>query len=213
MSLRTMYLYYSYIKKGYARGHKKHSLPRRAGGNESTTTVLSKKQINNRQKRKLAYRARHRLHSIDRDSKSLKERVFCALATDAYYSVNAINWPWVPNKHCGSWYLPHSSTFPPVYFKSTDGHIGTYAISLKRLNLSLLELLHRREGHGCFLVDSSVRKVLPDSFSRTIPIWACVLNRIVQKFRREISLLEDDNLADVSDWDIKLVIAMMPSPW
>jgi tRNA A64-2'-O-ribosylphosphate transferase len=71
-------------------------------------------------------------------------------------------------------------------------------MSLKRLNLPLLEVLHRFG--GCFLVDSSVRKVLPDSFSRTIPIWCCVLNRIVQRYRVELG--EVDAL-DV-EWDVEL---------
>ena len=127
-----------------------------------------------------------------------------------------------------------------MYFKSTDGHVGTYAISLKRLNLSLLEVLHQSStttaangddgdgncagqggGGGCFLVDSSVRKILPDSFSRTIPIWCCVVNRLVLKYRRELFGVDDatkdantrsQNDADVNvnndddddDWDIEL---------
>ena len=102
-----------------------------------------------------------------------------------------------------------------MYFKSTDGHVGTYAISLKRLNLSLLEVLHQSStttavngddgdgncagqggGGGCFLVDSSVRKILPDSFSRTIPIWCCVVNRLVLKYRRELFGVDATNDAN-----------------
>lgn len=156
---------------------------------------------------KLAYRARHRLQSIHRDSKNLKQRVLSSLAPAecneySFGSDAASHWPWLPNKKCGSWYLPpdqFSSIEADVYFKSTDGHVGTYAFSLKRLNVSLLEVLH--EHGGCFLVDSSVRKVLPDSFSRTIPIWCSVMNRIVLKYRAELGM---PSSGDNSTWDTQL---------
>jgi tRNA A64-2'-O-ribosylphosphate transferase len=136
--------------------------------------------IPNRQKRNAAYRARHRLHSINRDASLLTKHQLAPLIP------NTGTWPWIPNKQCGSWYLPETLTdITPVYFKSTDGHVNTYNFSLKRLNLHLIEVLH--EFGGCYLVDSSVRKILPDSFSRTIPIWCCVMNRIVQKYRDEMN--------------------------
>jgi len=108
----------------------------------------------------------------------------------------------VANERCGSWYgAPSSATASndedgrrrssgsllslslpsSCYFKSTDGHVNTWDFSLKRLNLPLVEHIITVDG-GCFVVDSSVRKVLPDSFSRTIPIWATVLNRVVLKY-------------------------------
>ena len=143
--------------------------------------------IPTRLKRKSAYKARHRLLSIDHDVTSLvQQRLNLPIP-------NTHQWPWIPNRQCGSWYLPPSSS---VYFKSTDGHVGTYAFSLKRLNLHLIEQLH--EFGGCYLVDSSVRKILPDSFSRTIPIWCCVMNRMVQRYRRELNIKSSD------DWDTKL---------
>ncbi|KAL7541301.1 hypothetical protein ACHAXR_010794 [Thalassiosira sp. AJA248-18] len=165
---------------------------------------------NSRQKRKLAYRSRHRLLSINRDAKDLKQRALTALTTSNktkhdYFAINCNSWPWLPNKQCGSWYLSpqnNDESTPikqtEVYFKSTDGHVGTYAISLKRLNLPLLEVLH--QFGGCFLVDSSVRKLLPDSFSRTIPIWCAVINRIVLKYRASMGM---DDISD-DDWDTQL---------
>lgn len=52
---------------------------------------------------------------------------------------------------------------------------------------------------GCFIVDATRQgKRFPDSFSKTIPIWACVLNRAVCKYRKatlnceELSLNEGD---------------------
>ncbi|KAL9187378.1 hypothetical protein ACHAXT_001481 [Thalassiosira profunda] len=168
------------------------------------------KPNNSRQRRKLAYRCRHRLLSIERDATNLKERVLSILAEEGCTVVDVDgtgSWPWLPNKHCGSWYLPpdDASTFanrPEVYFKSTDGHLGTYNVSLKRLNLCLLEVLHRHG--GCFLIDSSVRKVLPDSFSRTIPIWCCVINRLVLRYRAELGLDGSCNNCDAGEWDVEL---------
>eukprot|EP00980_Cylindrotheca_fusiformis_P001849 scaffold414_cov109-Cylindrotheca_fusiformis.AAC.12 len=160
-----------------------------------------------RQKRKLAFRARHRLLSIQRDSEFLQAHILSALKKTEIQWRKHEDWPWIPNKQCGSWYLPPTSTSVSsccCYFKSTDGHVGTYALSLMRLNLPLIEVLHRHG--GCYLVDSSVRKSLPDSFSRTIPIWACVMNRIVQKYRQEgissgLRKMENDN---DHIWDTKL---------
>lgn len=153
---------------------------------------------NSRRKRKLANRSRHRLLSIDRDARTLKERALSALASDALPSSSAIDrgWPWLPNRSCGSWYLPPDASLPDVHFKSTDGHAGTHAVSLRRLNLPLLELLGERG--GCFLVDSSVRKVLPDSFSRTIPLWCSAINRLVRRYRAELGPGHD---GEEEDWD------------
>lgn len=170
--------------------------------------------INSRQQRKLAYRARNRLLSILRDAQNLKNRVYSILleshghhhddddddASSSTYTQRIKSFPWLPNKNCGSWYLPPDdvTTSTEVYFKSSDGHITSkYAFSLKRLNLPLIELLH--QVNSCFLVDSSVRKILPDSFSRTIPIWCCVMNRIVQRYRNDA-----DAESDEAQWDTSL---------
>ena len=160
---------------------------------------------NRKRKRKLAYRARHRLLSIDRDTKDLKKRILSALHCNTNDNkIQQHHWPWLPNKNCGLWYLSGdvSSNNTEVYFKSTDGHVNTYAISLKRLNIQLLELLHKF--NGCFLVDSSVRKILPDSFSRTIPIWCCVINRIVQRYRNEFGIKNNCSRDDDNQWDTEL---------
>lgn len=143
----------------------------------------------NREKRKLAFRARHRLHSIDRDAVNLKQNQRAA-------PLSSFQFPIIPNKHCGAWYLSsRNDVEAAAHFKSTDGHVGTYNFSLKRLNLPLVQLLSQRG--GCVLVDSSTRKTLPDSFSRTIPIWCCVLNRIVRRYRKDMSTREELN----DDWD------------
>jgi len=197
--------------------------PRRSLQPFSTEKMQCNEQqqhINSRQQRKLAYRARNRLLAIHRDAQNLKARVYSTLeqhhhddddASSHTYIRRIKSFPWLPNKNCGSWYLPPDdiTTSIEVYFKSSDGHITSdYAFSLKRLNLPLIELLH--QVNSCFLVDSSVRKILPDSFSRTIPVWCCVMNRIVQRYREEELLLCDENnthgydAADRAQWDTSL---------
>ena len=69
----------------------------------------------------------------------------------------------------------------------------SWNFSLKRLNLTVITAASK--SGGCILLDASVRKELPDSLSRTIPIWACVMNRFVTKLRQE------NNLPFLPDWD------------
>lgn len=84
--------------------------------------------------------------------------------------------PFIPNERCGLWYLPHYET--TCYFKSTDGHTSVWDFSTRRLNLNLLPLLE--ENHAIAIVDSTRRgKRMPDSLSKTIPIWCAILSRAV----------------------------------
>ena len=194
-----------------------------AGSSAASSAVLGDGAARRKKERRPAcLRSRHRLLSICRDARDLGLRVLSALAEDRAFGRAAQAWPWLPNQRCGSWYLPPDADdgggLPDVYFKSTDGHVGTYAVSLKRLNLPLLGLLRdvgRRRGGagGCFLVDSSARKILPDSFSRTIPMWCCAMNRLVLRYRAELlsSRSGDGGGGDDygGDWDTRL---HTPSP-
>lgn len=111
----------------------------------------------------------------------------------------------IPNIRCGLWYsiplLSLSSERERInscYFKSTDGHV--HAFSLKRLNLELLNLFEDQQQNRIVIIDSSVRKSMPDSFSRTIPIWCTVLNQVTQRYRQDRQH-EDQNIAH---WDTDL---------
>ncbi|KAI7211060.1 tRNA '-O-ribosylphosphate transferase [Hortaea werneckii] len=135
----------------------------------------------------------NRLHSIHADA------TFVSSVAKAFHPL-----PLIANERCGSWYIPSSSgsvsasearehhssatttTNPSdhcrkagsAYFKSTDGHHGEWSFSLRRLNLQILDLVG--EGGGCIIVDSTRRgKSMPDALSKTIPIWICVLNRLL----------------------------------
>ena len=69
------------------------------------------------------------------------------------------------------------------YFKSTDGHCNNWSFSAVRLNLHVAEAAARRR--GCLVVDAtrSATKRFPDSLSKTVPIWADVINRAVADHR------------------------------
>ena len=124
--------------------------------------------------------------------------------------------PIVANQRCGSWYCnPHSLYFttnenttaaPNTHFKSTDGHVNTYNFSLKRLNLRFLSTACQASQHlnggATFIVDASKTKAQPDSFSRTLPIWCCVLNRLVLilKYQQE----KNRRLLDDQDNDVPI---------
>lgn len=108
------------------------------------------------------------------------------------------DYPVVANERCGSWYAHAKTKTSSCYFKSTDGHVGTWNFSLKRMNLPIVSIAAKSKVGGCMILDASVRKELPDSLSRTIPIWTCVLNRIVVRYR------DDMDLPPLSNWDTTL---------
>ena len=52
----------------------------------------------------------------------------------------------------------------------------------------LLFVLVAQKG-GCMIVDSTRKgKRFPDSMSKTIPIWTCVLNRAIAQFKRDFHI-------------------------
>ncbi|GMI81270.1 hypothetical protein like AT2G40570 [Hibiscus trionum] len=127
-------------------------------------------------------------------------------------------WPQLPlvaNLRCGLWYSPkfHSS----CYFKSTDGHTNNWSFNTSRLNFHIA-LLAGQKG-GCFIVDSTRRgKRFPDSMSKTIPIWTCVLNRSIFNYLNNLSnndalsVKQDSDAGRNSvDWDCSLHLPLWVS--
>ncbi|PPJ55263.1 hypothetical protein CBER1_04289 [Cercospora berteroae] len=134
----------------------------------------------------------NRLQSIYQDSK------FVASVSEAYNDA-----PLIANERCGSWYIPPDRKRGSVYFKSTDGHFGQWAFSLRRLNFTLFDYLqssadNAKRSHsynadenrsseateargGCVIIIDSTRrgKSMSDAMSKTVPIWACVWNRVL----------------------------------
>ncbi|KAL9103678.1 MAG: hypothetical protein Q9163_001304 [Psora crenata] len=108
----------------------------------------------------------NRLSSIYQDSKFVERLNECHKL------------PVVANERCGSWYIRPERIAARSYFKSTDGHYGQWAFSTRRLNLHLLHIIGK--AGGCIVVDSTRRgKSMPDALSKTIPIWCCVINRLL----------------------------------
>ena len=71
-----------------------------------------------------------------------------------------------------------------MHFKSTDGHRGVWQFSLKRLNLNLVTLLLNQD--AAIIVDSTRKgRSVPDSFSRTLPMWCCVINSAARQLQLE----------------------------
>lgn len=99
-------------------------------------------------------------------------------ATFVAHVAAAYGRPLIANERCGSWYIPPASKAGSAYFKSTDGHAGQWKFSTRRLNLHLLDIISKND--GCIIADSTRRgKRMPDALSKTIPIWCCVLNRVL----------------------------------
>ncbi|OAP61097.1 initiator tRNA phosphoribosyl transferase [Fonsecaea erecta] len=120
------------------------------------------------------------LKSIRKSTLSIPNRL-TSILSDAEFvkSVSRqYNLPLVANERCGSWYIDPSYKSGSTYFKSTDGHHGQWDFSPRRLNLQLLPILAAHG--GAIVVDSTRRgKNLPDAFSKTVPIWTAVINKVL----------------------------------
>ena len=77
----------------------------------------------------------NRLQSIVDDSEFV-----CSVA-------EAYKLPLVANERCGSWYIAPERKAASAYFKSTDGHAGQWSMSLRRLNIQVLNLVSEQNGY------------------------------------------------------------------
>ncbi|KAF2666179.1 initiator tRNA phosphoribosyl transferase, partial [Microthyrium microscopicum] len=118
------------------------------------------------------------LNSLKRSTLSIPNRLRSIISDAEFVCALSSSYglPLIANERCGSWYIPPDRKVGSAYFKSTDGHMGQWAFSLRRLNLDLLGILG--DAKGGIIVDSTRRgKVMPDALSKTVPIWCAVLNR------------------------------------
>ncbi|CAJ0846093.1 19926_t:CDS:10 [Entrophospora sp. SA101] len=125
--------------------------------------------------RKESKNIRNRLRSISEDSEFVDE------ISDLIPYL-----PVIANERCGTWYVNPKRLFhQSVYFKSTDGHNGKWNFNLRRLNAHLLDVIINYG--GCIIVDSTRNgKRMPDSLSKTIPIWCSTINYSINKFRENL---------------------------
>ncbi|KAI4708658.1 hypothetical protein J4E89_006714 [Alternaria sp. Ai002NY15] len=120
------------------------------------------------------------LSSLRRSTLSTHNRLNSIISDSVFVSsvASAYDLPLIANERCGSWYIPPAQKSGSVYFKSTDGHMGEWSFSLRRLNLQLLDIVEKFG--GAVVVDSTRRgKSMPDALSKTMPTWCCVINRAV----------------------------------
>ena len=89
--------------------------------------------------------AHNRLRSIQHDSRFVQ-----AVASEH-------NLPLIANERCGSWYIPPGKKAGSAYFKSTDGHFGQWAFSMRRLNLQVLDIIGA--AGGCVAMLSRERSI------------------------------------------------------
>jgi tRNA A64-2'-O-ribosylphosphate transferase len=110
------------------------------------------------------------------------------------------------NRRCGVWYTNPEILGNPektCYFKSTDGHVNQWSFSLTRLNLHVA--LDAVEHGGCIIVDATRRgKMWPDALSKTVPIWAAVVNTAVQVYQadHDLEMMDDSDtgVLHLPDW-------------
>ncbi|OCB91042.1 initiator tRNA phosphoribosyl transferase [Sanghuangporus baumii] len=126
----------------------------------------------------------NRLHSIAEDIEFVQD------VHEKYYS----SYPLLANLRCGTWYCDSRKAGGITsHFKSSDGHYNGWSFNLRRPNLHILA--HIQAAGGICIVDSTRSgKRMPDSLSKTVPIWCTVINRVL-KFR---------GLANSGGWDIQL---------
>lgn len=154
------------------------------------------------------------IYKATRNIKKLQNSIFNSLRSiyeDSIFVSEISNiypqLPLIANLRCGLWY--NSKFESTCYFKSTDGHTNNWSFSTARLNLHVAELAGQRR--GCMIVDSTRKgKRFPDSMSKTIPIWCCVINRAI--FKRKEKDFCDKELKYISDtWDCSLHLPLWVS--
>lgn len=124
----------------------------------------------------------HALHRrLRRGERSLRNHLRSIVA-DARFVAGvrslppAFELPLFANQRCGAWYAPDADG--AAYFKSTDGHVGTWAFSSTRLNTHFAGAA--AAAGGALLVDATkAGKRFPDALTRTVPLWAAVVNAVL----------------------------------
>eukprot|EP00736_Rhodelphis_marinus_P014112 Rmarinus@m.12898 len=159
-------------------------------------------------------------HNVRRKQLNLEERLLqnrlLSIVSDAKFIEEIrrrINFPIFANIRCGLWYHPQFEG--TSYFKSTDGHYGHWAFSVRRLNIHVAQAAIRNG--GVVLVDSSRRgKRMPDSFTKTVPIWCAVLNQALKILQPSLPWDPYSLKVHVAPWILKeeaSTIDMLTSTW
>lgn len=116
----------------------------------------------------------------------------------------------VPNARCGNWYAKNSDNIES-YFKSTDGHKDHWGFNYRRLNLHIFERLLQLHCHDQILmiVDSSKYRQVPDSLSKTVPIWCCILSLFVNSdYFTEDGEINEEKFNRITDYLLVLPLQL-----
>lgn len=101
----------------------------------------------------------------------------------------------IPNRRCGLWYINPRQYAQSCHFKSTDGHTRNLRFSLTRLNWKTAQEAARHG--GAFIIDATRRgKRFPDALSKTVPIWAAVFNRALDRYKQQASPHQQEDPAE-----------------
>ena len=89
------------------------------------------------------------LTSLKRKDLSISNRLHSILGDAAFVEkvASSFQLPLIANERCGSWYVQPERKAGSAYFKSTDGHHGQWSFSLRRLNLQVLDVIGKNDGH------------------------------------------------------------------
>jgi hypothetical protein len=91
--------------------------------------------------------------------------------------------PLCGNLRNGAWYVDRRAHPGAGYaaFRSVDGHAGSVACPVRRLNLGVLRLAcaaAARAAAACSSTRRARASAGPTRFSRTVPVWCMVWNRV-----------------------------------
>lgn len=145
---------------------------------------------------------KNRLLSIVHDS------IFVSRLNEKLFKGHKI--PLIPNERCGVWYLKPESYNTSCYFKSTDGHVNQWDFSARRLNFHLLPIIQNSEAI-CIIDSTRSGKIVPDSLSKTVPIWCAVIGKALHNEMSwdHLLFLPPDNIVGKSEKNN--ILAKMPS--
>ena len=132
----------------------------------------------------------NRLRSIDEDARFI---------WDIYKNYYKGKLSIFANLRAGQWYINPKECYKCI-FKSTDSHKNNYNFSTTRLNLNILEQSILNP-YGLLIIDSTRKgKRYPDSFSKTIPIWCCIMNCLALEYNVNINKEQWDTNLNLPLW-------------
>jgi hypothetical protein len=120
--------------------------------------------------------------------------------------------PVFANERCGNWYC-HGYYNGTCYFKSTDGHRGKWSFNDRRLNIdAVIEAFMKK---GLIIVDSTGnrKKKIPDSLSKTIPIWTYILNNTLGDHFDHIPISLPSTISDEEKDEIIMCLIEKKEKW